>query len=91
MTLSEFWRVTPRETVMFIQAARWRREQDQRQALEVAWHTANQAAGAVFGKQKPLDQWLKRPAHLNYNRPKDVAAYLERWASQFPREKKEQS
>lgn len=36
----EFWDLTPRETVMACQAAMWRMEQAQEQALSLAWHMA---------------------------------------------------
>jgi soluble lytic murein transglycosylase-like protein len=40
VTVSEFWEMTPRETMMAIEAAIWRDERAQKQALSAAWHTA---------------------------------------------------
>lgn len=38
--VADFWEMTPRETKMAIEAAIWRDERQQRQALSLAWHTA---------------------------------------------------
>jgi hypothetical protein len=89
MTPSEFWRSTPRETVMVIRAHRWREEQATRRTLETAWHTANQAAAAVYGKQKPLARWLKVPERLKSIKPKDVKSHLVALFSGFKRKKKD--
>jgi hypothetical protein len=36
----EFWDMTPRETYMAIDAARWRAEQEARRDVALAWHIA---------------------------------------------------
>jgi hypothetical protein len=38
--VSEFWDMTPCETVLAIEAAAWRLEQDERGRLRLAWHVA---------------------------------------------------
>lgn len=91
MSLAEFWRVTPRETVMFIQAAAWREEGAMRRAMAASWHTADLAGARFAGKMPKFDKFLppRRSAATRRPRtPKQVAAYLESWAMQFPRKKK---
>ena len=89
MSPTEFMRITPRETVMFIQAYRFREDQATRRTLEAAWHTANQAGAAVYGKQKPLARWLKLPEKVKAAKPKDVKGHLTALFSAFRRKKKE--
>lgn len=48
VTTAEFWAMTPRETTMAIEAAIWRNELAQKQALAMAWHTA------ALGRQKRI-------------------------------------
>lgn len=48
VTVAEFWAMTPRETTMAIEAAIWRDERAQKQALSLAWHTA------ALGRQKRM-------------------------------------
>jgi hypothetical protein len=38
--IGEFWDMTPRETVLVIEAAAWRAEQAQRGRAWLAWHVA---------------------------------------------------
>ena len=40
VTASEFWDMTPRETIAALEAAAWRMRQEQSQMLNMAWHTA---------------------------------------------------
>jgi len=40
LSVVEFWALTPAETIATIEAANWRRDQDQRRDLALAWHIA---------------------------------------------------
>lgn len=40
MTVEQFWAMTPRETMMVIEAAGWRMDQEQRGRAWLAWHVA---------------------------------------------------
>jgi hypothetical protein len=49
MLLADFWEATITETHMFIQAYRWRLDEQRRTMMWHAWHTAA-LAGASFGQ-----------------------------------------
>jgi hypothetical protein len=90
MTLAEFWRATPRETVMCIQAARWRDEEATRRAMSAAWHTANLAGSTFSGKMPRHDTFLP-PRHKKQKPmgPVQTKTHLEALFARFPRKKKE--
>lgn len=92
MTLAEFYRATPRETVMVIQAAQWRREDEERRAMRAAWHTANLAGLRIFGKGRfpDLDRFVPKTKQQRMRRmtPEQANAHLEAFFAGFPRKKK---
>lgn len=40
VTATEFWDLTPRETIMTLEAALWRQEQHQKDQIALAWYVA---------------------------------------------------
>ena len=63
MTPTEFGIVTPREAVMFIEAAAWRNTEASRLSLSNAWHSGNFSGAAFGGKLRDLSEVMRRAFH----------------------------
>jgi len=87
MTLAEFWDATITETLMFIQAFKWRMDEKSRSDLWHAWHVAA-LAGANFSKSgMPQLATVLPPRRTLHTVPlthAEEAAMWERWAAQYP-------
>lgn len=40
MTVADFWDMTPRETILAMEAGAWRMQQERELAMSAAWHAA---------------------------------------------------